>query len=94
MTGPDGKKLHVKGKETLGENIADAGGLKAAFRAWKKRDAASPSKILPGFGKYTKEQLFFFSFGTVWCGKSTPERAATRIETDVHSPPYARILVR
>ncbi|PGH37117.1 endothelin-converting enzyme [[Emmonsia] crescens] len=94
VTGPDGKKLHVKGKETLGENIADAGGLKAAFRAWKKRDAASPSKILPGFGKYTKEQLFFFSFGTVWCGKSTPERAATRIETDVHSPPYARILVR
>ncbi|KLJ07540.1 hypothetical protein EMPG_16993 [Blastomyces silverae] len=92
VTGPDGKVLHVKGEETLGENIADAGGLKAAYRAWKKREAVSPSPSLPGLGNYTNEQLFFLSFGTFWCAKSTPERAATRIETDEHSPPSARIL--
>ncbi|OAX84368.1 hypothetical protein ACJ72_01260 [Emergomyces africanus] len=94
VTGPDGKQLHVKGNATLGENIADAGGLKASFDAWKKREAASPSKLLPGLDKYTKEQLFFLSFGTVWCDKSTPEWAASRIETDEHSPQFARILVR
>ncbi|OAT06842.1 neprilysin [Blastomyces gilchristii SLH14081] len=92
VPGPDGKALHVKGEKTLGENIADAGGLKAAYRAWKKRDAVSPSPSLPGLGNYTNEQLFFLSFGTFWCAKSTPERTAIRIETDEHSPPSARIL--
>ncbi|OJD16659.1 hypothetical protein AJ78_03211 [Emergomyces pasteurianus Ep9510] len=94
VTGPDGKVLHVRGKETVGEDIADAGGLKAAYDAWKKREAGSPSKLLPGLDNYTKEQLFFLSFGTVWCDKTTPERAANLIETDEHSPKFARILVR
>ncbi|EDN09517.1 peptidase family M13 protein [Histoplasma capsulatum] len=92
IEGPDQKILKVNGMQTLGENIADAGGLKAAYRAWKKREAASPSQSLPGLGNYTHEQLFFISFGSVWCAKMTPQAAAIRVQTDVHSPQFARIL--
>ncbi|PGH03741.1 endothelin-converting enzyme [Blastomyces parvus] len=92
VTGPDGEKLHVKGDKTLGENIADAGGLKAAYKAWKKREASSPSAPLPGLGNYTNEQVFFLSYATFWCDKSTPEQAALKIETDEHAPKPVRIL--
>ncbi|PGH09374.1 hypothetical protein AJ79_05686 [Helicocarpus griseus UAMH5409] len=92
VTGPDGEVLNVRGEQTLGENIADAGGLKATFSAWKKREAENPALMLPGLDKYTKEQLLFLSFGTVWCGKSTPERLVSQVQTDEHSPSFARIL--
>jgi len=89
---PSGEKIHVNGKLTLGENIADAGGLNAAFNAWKKREAENPGQELPGLQELTKEQLFFVSFGRVWCGKSRKEAAVDRIRTDPHSPTWARVL--
>ncbi|KAI0395968.1 peptidase family M13 [Xylariaceae sp. FL0594] len=92
IDGSDGKPLHVNGRLTLGENIADAGGLAAAFKAWKKRDAAVPSESLPGLGHFTHEQLFFVFYSTFWCGKIRTEQAVNRIYTDPHSPPFARIL--
>ncbi|KAK2806127.1 hypothetical protein FQN51_008081 [Onygenales sp. PD_10] len=92
ITNPDGEELHVNGDLTLGENIADAGGLKAAFQAWKIHDKATPNQKLPGMDKFTKEQIFFLSYGSTWCGKSTAERSETRIFTDPHAPPFARIL--
>lgn len=68
---PNGERIHVNGKLTLGENIADAGGVNAAFKSWKKRDAEKPNLELPGLqGKFTKEQLFFVSYGRTWCSKS------------------------
>jgi endothelin-converting enzyme len=57
VPGPDDKPLHVNGKLTLGENIADAGGLNAAFAAWKNRDKVKPDKALPGLLEFTKEQV-------------------------------------
>ena len=93
VPGPKGEALHVNGKLTLGENIADAGGLHAAFLAWKKREAQNPSMALPGLQHFTPEQLFFINYGNWWCGKSTRAKAVERIYTDPHAPKWARILV-
>jgi len=89
---PDGKSLHVNGRLTLGENLADAGGLTAAFQSWQRRERKVPGKLLPGLQEYTKEQLFFLSFGNVWCGKVRPAEMARRVYSDPHSPNYARIV--
>lgn len=92
VPGPDDKPLHVNGKLTLGENIADAGGVSAAFAAWKKREAETPNDNLPGLEHFSQEQLFFVSYANWWCGKSRKETAINRIYTDPHAPKWARIL--
>ncbi|KAL1961596.1 hypothetical protein VTN77DRAFT_1422 [Rasamsonia byssochlamydoides] len=88
---PDSEPLHVNGRLTLGENIADAGGLSAAFHAWKKRDEASSDLLLPGLEHFTKEQLFFVAYGNWWCSKTTKEAAIRAIYEDPHAPKPARI---
>ncbi|KAL8948754.1 MAG: hypothetical protein Q9222_005079 [Ikaeria aurantiellina] len=89
---PDGKELHVNGRLTLGENIADAGGLSAAFHAWKKIESKQPSQLLPGLQHFSKEQMFFITYPSLFCGKSRKERAVNLIYKDAHSPAWARIL--
>lgn len=84
----------MNGRLTLGENIADAGGLSAAFHAWKKRDEASPDPLLPGLDHFTKEQLFFIAYSNWWCSKTTKEAAIHAIYEDPHAPKPARIQVR
>ncbi|KAF1851270.1 zincin [Cucurbitaria berberidis CBS 394.84] len=86
------KPLHVNGRLTLGENIADAGGLSAAFRAWKRRAEEKPNKDLPGLEHFSQEQLFFVSYSNWWCGKTRKDTAISRIYTDPHAPKWARIL--
>ncbi|KAK3044150.1 hypothetical protein LTS18_002044, partial [Coniosporium uncinatum] len=85
VAGPDGS-LNVDGDLTLGENIADAGGVIAAYQAWTQREKQSgtPSQLLPGLEFFTKEQMFFVSFGTSWCNKNRPEERERRIYTDPH----------
>lgn len=92
LEGVSGKSLHVNGRLTLGENIADAGGISAAFAAWKKRAAEKANQNLPGLEHFSQEQLFFVSYANWWCGKSTKEEAENRIYTDPHAPKWARIL--
>ncbi|TVY92492.1 Endothelin-converting enzyme, partial [Lachnellula willkommii] len=92
VPGPDENPIHVNGKLTLGENIADAGGVSAAFAAWKKRTAETPNEDLPGLDYFTQDQLFFVSYANWWCGKSRKETAINRIYTDPHAPKWARIL--
>lgn len=87
------KTHHVDGQLTLAENIADAAGVRAAFRAWKDAEDASPAKLLPGLEKFTKEQLFWMAYGSSLCSKTSPEKAAQRVLTDNHAPKPARILV-
>ncbi|KAF2806111.1 endothelin-converting enzyme [Mytilinidion resinicola] len=91
VAGPDGKPLHVNGRLTLGENIADAGGLNAAYAAWKKRDKVNPDKTLPGLLDFTKEQLFMLNYGNTWCGLTRTGTAIQRIYQDPHSPKFARV---
>jgi len=92
VPGPDNKAIHVNGRLTLGENIADAGGLSASFQAWTRRAKEKPNPHLPGLEHFTQEQLFFVSYSNWWCGKSRPDTAVNRIYTDPHSPKWARVL--
>ncbi|CAH1637040.1 unnamed protein product [Spodoptera littoralis] len=77
---------HVDGKNTLAENIADNGGLREALAALKhhlrKRE---PEPKLPGFEHMTPEQLFFLSYGNLWCGVSTKDALKSDLE-DAHTP--------
>lgn len=84
--------IHVNGEQTLGENIADAGGLSAAFSAWQSRTKDQPDLHLPGLDFFTTEQLFYVAFGNVWCSKYTPEALTQRVIGDEHSPNMWRIM--
>jgi len=92
-----GNKYHIKGKLTLGENLADNGGLTRAYEAWKislskdVENAKKHNEHLPGLSQYTFDQLFYISFGQIWCSKDRPESAIQRIRTDPHSPPKHRV---
>jgi putative endopeptidase len=83
--------VKVNGKLTLGENIADLGGLKEAYdayQAWEVRHG-EPEPLVPGL---TPEQLLFVSFGQVWCTVATPEYLRRQVTTDSHSPGMFRAI--
>uniref|UniRef100_A0A8C6H382 endothelin-converting enzyme 1 n=1 Tax=Mus spicilegus TaxID=10103 RepID=A0A8C6H382_MUSSI len=86
----NGERLN--GLQTLGENIADNGGLKAAYNAYKawlrKYGEEQP---LPAVG-LTNHQLFFVGFAQVWCSVRTPESSHEGLVTDPHSPARFRVL--
>ena len=87
-------RAHVNGAKSLGENIADAGGVLTAYRAWKKRESLYPSPLLPKLkDHWTKDQLFFLAYASTWCGKSRPEQMYKQLQADVHPPHESRILV-
>jgi endothelin-converting enzyme len=92
VTDDKGKQYKVNGRQTLGENIADAGGLSVAYAAWKKRDAKRPDPVLPGFENMTKEQVFFLAFASRSCAKARPQEEVRRIFTDSHAPSLTRIV--
>ncbi len=75
--------LHVNGKLTLGENLADLGGLNMAYEAFKKTPQGKSDKKIDGF---TPDQRFFLSWAQVWRGNYLPETTAQLILTDPHSP--------
>ncbi len=75
--------LHVNGRLTLGENLADLGGINVAYEAFKKTAEGQSNKTIDGF---TPDQRFFLSFAQVWRGLQRPEAAAQQIQTDPHSP--------
>ncbi len=76
--------IHVNGNLTLGENIADLGGLAVAFDAMKRaRGANFTDAKLDG---YTQEQRFFLSWVTVWRTAYTPETLKVNLTTDPHAP--------
>uniref|UniRef100_A0A667X6D8 Membrane metalloendopeptidase like 1 n=1 Tax=Myripristis murdjan TaxID=586833 RepID=A0A667X6D8_9TELE len=83
---------NVSGISTLGENIADNGGVRQAYKAylkWVEREGEEPR--LPGLDMDHK-QLFFLNFAQVWCGAYRPEYASQSIKTDSHSPLEYRVL--
>jgi putative endopeptidase len=81
--------LAINGKLTLGENIADLGGIKMAYLAWQKSQQGKPSA--PMVNGLTPEQQFFVAYGQVWRSHTRPEEARVRLNTDPHSPPEYRI---
>jgi putative endopeptidase len=81
-------EVHVNGKLTLGENIADQGGLAIAWDAYQKHLARVGRKTIGGF---SPEQRFFFGFAQVERELSRPEFTKTQVLTDPHSPAEYRI---
>ena len=84
--------IHVKGKLTLGENIADLGGTTVAFDALQKAlaDAGkSPDEKIDG---YTENQRFFLNWATVWRRNFAPEELKVRLNTDPHAPANFRAI--
>lgn len=83
--------LNVNGKLTLGENIADVGGVKQAFlgyRAWVERHG-EPEPFAEGIGG---DQVFFLAMAQNWCTVQSPENARLLATTDSHSPGRFRVL--
>jgi putative endopeptidase len=80
--------LTVNGELTLGENIADLGGLRLAYLALEKVLAGKPAKKIDG---YTPEQRFFLSYGQVWRGLMRPEALRVYVVTNPHSPARFRV---
>jgi putative endopeptidase len=78
----------VNGKLTLGENIADLGGLVIGFEAYQKHLKKTGRKIVAGL---TPEQRFFLGFAQAERELNRPEAIKTRTLTDPHSPPEYRI---
>jgi putative endopeptidase len=76
--------VHVNGKLTLGENLADLGGLSISYAALEK--ALAEKERPPNIDGFTPEQRFFLAFAQIWRSNTTPEAARLRINTDPHSP--------
>ena len=76
--------VHVNGKLTLGENLADLGGLSISYAALEK--ALAEKGRPPDIDGFTPEQRFFLAFAQIWRANTTPEAARLRINTDPHSP--------
>lgn len=75
--------LHVNGRLTLGENLADIGGLNIAYEAFTKTTQYKDAKTVDGF---TPAQRFFLSWAQIWRNNAVPETQAQLILTDPHSP--------
>lgn len=74
--------LHANGKFTLGENLADHGGLQVAFNAYKHATANKPLKTIDGL---TPDQRFFIAYAGVWGQNITDQEIRNRVKRDPHS---------
>jgi endothelin-converting enzyme/putative endopeptidase len=81
--------LHVKGKLTLGENIADLGGLKLAYATFQRAEKEHPAT--PAMSGFTPEQQFFLGFAQGWCTNYRPESLRLLVSTNPHSPAKYRV---
>ena len=80
---------HVNGALTLGENIADLGGIKLAFLAYRRlRAGADKAYVADGL---TEDQQFFVGLGQAWCAHDREAEAVRRLTVDEHAPPKWRV---
>ena len=80
--------VHVNGALTLGENLADIGGLTIAYDAFKLTKQGQGNEKIDGF---TPDQRFFLGYAQVWRLKSREENMRARLNTDPHSPEAFRV---
>ena len=80
--------LKQNGQLTLGENVADNGGVRIAAMALLESLEGKPAASLDGF---TSEQRFFLGWGQVWCAQARPEAERLQAQTDPHSLPRFRV---
>lgn len=78
--------LHINGELTQGENIADIGGLKIAYAAFKKAQAQHPEDAEKKIDGLTPDQRFFLAWAQIWRANQRDEETKLRLNTDPHSP--------
>jgi putative endopeptidase len=82
--------MHVDGALTMGENIADLGGLSIAYDAYQMSLNGNDPKAIDGF---TDDQRFFMGYAQVWRQNIRDKELMRRLKEDVHSPGEARVNV-
>ncbi len=82
--------VHANGTFTMGENIADHGGLRVAYSAFKNTDQGKGNEMIDGF---TPDQRFFLSYANVWAANITKEEMLRRTKLDPHSLGVNRVNV-
>jgi endothelin-converting enzyme/putative endopeptidase len=78
--------VHLNGKLTLGENLADLGGLWLAWIAWQEKAQAAHLDMAARIDGYTPEQRFWIAYAQQWCTQTRPESLRTAAQTDPHAP--------
>lgn len=81
--------LHIQGELTLGENIADLGGMIIAYTAFQNTEQAKKGEKIDGL---TPDQRLFINFAQIWRGHATEEYLRNQITTDPHSPQKYRVV--
>lgn len=82
--------VHANGAFTMGENIADHGGLRVSYTAFKHTDQGKGNEAIDGF---TPDQRFFLSYANVWAANITKEEILRRTKVDPHSLGVNRVNV-
>ncbi|GMT11384.1 hypothetical protein PFISCL1PPCAC_2681, partial [Pristionchus fissidentatus] len=87
--------VHLNGQLSLGENIADNGGVKTAFNAYRAwaANATDNEPALPGFQNMTSNQMFFLAYANNWCSVVRAKHYVQLIMTDVHAPSKYRAII-
>jgi endothelin-converting enzyme/putative endopeptidase len=83
--------LHVNGRLTLGENLADLGGLRIAYMAYMQRAMQTNVDLLKRTDGFTPAQRFFLSYAQGWCEGTRPASMRLMVQTDPHSPEKFRV---
>jgi endothelin-converting enzyme/putative endopeptidase len=78
--------VHLNGKLTLGENLADLGGLWLAWIAWLDKAHAAHVDMTAKMDGYTPDQRFWIAYAQQWCTQTRPEQLRTQAQTDPHAP--------
>ena len=78
--------VHLNGKLTLGENLADLGGLRLAWIAWQDKAQAAHLDMAAKTDGYTPEQRFWIAYAQQWCTQTRPESLRAEALTDPHAP--------
>jgi putative endopeptidase len=81
--------VHVNGKVTMGENVADLAGLLIAYEAYHASLKGKPAPVIDGL---TGDQRFFLAFAQTWREKLRPEAAKQQIASDPHTPSEFRVI--
>lgn len=78
--------VHLNGKLTLGENLADLGGLWLAWLSWLDKAQAEHVDMHATTDGYTPDQRFWIAYAQQWCTQTRPEQLRTQAQTDPHAP--------
>ncbi|MFT3696161.1 MAG: M13 family metallopeptidase [Kofleriaceae bacterium] len=88
-TGYEISGQHLNGANTVGENIADIGGVKLALAAYRSLRANAPDTVVAD--GFSEDQQFFLGYGQAWCSKARSDFEKLAATTDVHSPAHWRV---